>query len=39
VSVTWKLIVVWSGSTAQIPAGMTSEVMVVLFMSGSLLSV
>ena len=29
-SVTWKPIVVWTGSTAQIPAGMTSGVMVVL---------
>ena len=38
VSVTWKPIVVWTGSTTQAPAGMTSRVMVVLFMSGSFLS-
>jgi hypothetical protein len=35
VSVTWKPIVVWTGSTDQIPAGMTSEVMVVVLISGS----
>jgi hypothetical protein len=33
VSVTWKPIVVWTGSTTQVPAGMTSRVMVVLVTS------